>query len=417
MRVLKKISQNVVLRQSILLLSSTILSMFSLIIINFFLTHLLTPELFGNYSFLINIFTFSQIVFNFGFFQSICRLIAVSNDKRRNRELYSIGLIILFFLSILMFLSLLVYAFTSQHIKDNNLFYTFLLILPFGGVYLLTNFNELILQSDNKIFLLSISRLFPRILFVLILFTLFILEIGNNLNLILVLYFCSYLIIYLYIIYCLKPKFSNIKQRFIEVWRANCQYGFHIYIGALFAVGVSNLIGILISYFEKSNIPVGYYNIALQLSAPLALIPNVVATVSFKKFAQQDKINIKVVFFMLIVSISILALILLLARPLVGIVYGESYLESVELIKFLSIGSLLYGVADFYNRFLLSKGKGAELRNASIIVGAILLIASLLFIYLFGVKGAAYSKIIAGISYILVMIYFYGKVVRTNTVM
>ncbi|WP_455591230.1 oligosaccharide flippase family protein [Bacteroides sp.] len=401
---------NKMLGQSVGLFAATVLSMFSIIFGNYYLTRLLDPVQFGNYSFLINVFSFSQVIFNFGFLQSICRLIALSDDKEECREYYSVGLLLSFLLFILMFVSLILYAFFSENIKSNNLFFTFILIIPFGWVYLLTNFNELILQGSNDILLLSESRLLPRVIFLVVLLLIYGYKINVGINTLLLFYFLSYAIVYIYVIWKLKPLFRNVKNRIVQVWKANNSYGFHIYIGSIFAVGVSSLVSVLISYFEKDNAPVGFYNIALQLSTPLTLVPNIMATVMFKKFAVQPQISKKMVSFMFLVSLLVMVVILLIAKPLIMIIYGEQYVESVNLVNLLTFGSLLYGVADFYNRFLLSKGRGAELRNASIVVGIILFVSSILLISSFGVDGAAYSKIISGFFYILTMLFFYKKV-------
>lgn len=408
------LKQNKIFKQSVVLFTATVLSMLSVIFINYYLTRLLDPVQFGNYSFLINIFSFSQVVFNFGFLHSICRLIALSNNKEECREYYSVGLIFSFLLFLLMFISLLLYAFVSENIESNNLFFTFILVIPFGWVYLLTNFYELVLQGSNDILLLSESRLFPRIIFLIILLSIYGYKISISINAILVFYFLSYAIIYIAIILKLKPRFKNVKYRTLQVWKANSHYGFHIYVGSIFAVGISSLVSILISYFEKDNAPVGFYNIALQLSAPLTLIPNVVATVMFKHFAIQPQISKKVICFMLLISLLTMVSIILIAKPLIVTIYGEQYTASIKLVNFLALGSLLYGIADFYNRFLLSKGRGAELRNASIIVGTILFISSISLISSFGVEGAAYSKIIAGVFYILSMLFFYEKAKLSN---
>ena len=157
-----------------MLMASTVLSMLFLIAINYFLTKLLTPVQYGNYSFIINIFVFSQTIFNFGFFYSICRLVSLSENIIKIRRYYFSGILLWVFLSGIMMLSLGVYSVFSDNLRENGLLGAFLLVLPMGSVYLFTSFNELILQGSNQISLLSISRLFPRILFLLILLFFFL---------------------------------------------------------------------------------------------------------------------------------------------------------------------------------------------------------------------------------------------------
>ena len=96
------------IRQTILLLFTSIIVMILVLGINFFVTRILEKNSFGNYSLILNIFNFSQIIFNFGFFYSISRGIALIDDNLEHRELYGVGLMITLFLFILMFFCLLI---------------------------------------------------------------------------------------------------------------------------------------------------------------------------------------------------------------------------------------------------------------------------------------------------------------------
>lgn len=406
--------KNQQVKQSILLLFSTAISMLMLLGSNYFLTKIFSPEQFGNYYFIINIFVLCQTIFNFGIFQSASRLIAISDNNKKNREFYAAGLIFIFLLYILMSICLLIYALNSSNIKEKDLLHPFLIAIPFGWVYLLTNFNELLLQGSNKIGLLAQARLLPRTLFFIILGIIFYSHLSGNLNKIIVLYFVSYICSYLYIVYKIKPSFSNLKDRTKEIISANKKFGFHIYIGALISVGVTSLSGILISYYGVDNTSVGYFSIATQICAPLALIPNVMATAFFRQFANSERINPKITRNMLFLSLVCLIIVLILAKPVILYIYGNEYLDAVTLVIYLAIGALLYGIADFYNRFLLSKGKGKELRNAAFLVGISLLLANIILIKYYGAIGAAISKVIAGIIYFTAIFTLYKRVCREN---
>lgn len=378
--------------------------------INFFLTRILSKELFGDYSLVVNIFLFSQILFNFGFFYGISRLIGIEENNLKQRELYGVGLIITFFLFIIMSICLLIYTCT---IKDEIVISGLLVSIPFGWAVLLNSFNELTLQGNNKIYLLSISRFFPKLLMLISVFSVYIFNLDSkNITAILILYFLSSILPFSYILYDLQPVFKNLKANWIVIKKSVFSFGFNIYIGSVLAVGASSISGILISYFGVNNIEVGYYSIALQISAPLSLIPNVLGTVFFKKFINSKTIEYKIIVLMLVISVILFALILIGAKFVILYIYGNSYINSLKLIYYLSASSLLYGIADFFNKFLLSKGKGKELRNASILVGLTLLVSNILLISGYGAVGAAVSTIISGLMYLLVIIFYYFKSIK-----
>ena len=393
-------------------MASTILSMLFLIAINYYLTKLLTPSLYGNYSFIINIFVFSQTIFNFGFFYSICRLVSLSEDTFKIRSYYFAGILLWLFLSVTMVISLGVYSVFSENLKENDLLGSFLLVLPLGSVYLFTSFNELVLQGSNQISLLAISRLFPRIVFLLLLLFFFYSYVEVGVLGILISYFLSYIVVYGYIVYRLKPISKGCATTIREILIVNRDYGFPIYIGSVLSVGASNFVGVLLGILSVDNSSVGFYNIALQISIPLSMIPNIIATVLFKHFVSTDVISKKILCLLLLLCLFIYICIIVFSKPFIALVFGEGYLSSVALLKYMSLGFLLYGIADFFNKFLLSKGEGKELRNVSLWVGATILVISYPFIRLWGEIGASYIKLLSGIVYILFIIRLYRHSVK-----
>lgn len=398
-------------KQTLILLITSILVMILVLGINYFITRILEKNSFGNYSLVLNIFNFSQIVFNFGLFYSISRTIAIADDNSRHRELYGAGLIISFCLFIIMILCLTIFFLIFDKSTTQEVINSLLFCIPFSWVFLLNNFNELLLQGGNRILLLSFSRFMPKFFFLTFLIFIYLFTSHKiPINTILFCFIVSSTIPYFFIIYKLKPKLTNIKTRIQEIKVANNKFGFNVYVSSLFAVGASSLSGVLIGYFGINNIEVGYYNIALQLTAPLSLIPNVLATTSFKKFANSQKIDKKILSIMYVISFTLIILIFIIAKPIILMIYGDDYIECVYLLYYLSIGSLLYGIADFFNRFLLAKGKGKELRNSSFIVGGVLIISNIILINFLGAKGAAFANIISGLSYFCIIIYYYKKV-------
>ncbi len=409
MRILK-IIENKQVKQSLVLLGSTLFVMLLMIGINYFLTKILDIEQFGSYSLMINLLTFAQIFLNFGFFYAISRVIALSDSQLVQREYYGSGLILVFIFFLLMAALFLLYVSLASVIVNPKIPTSLVLIsIPFGWVFLLNNYNELVLQGNNRIDLLSQSRIFPKLIYFLIIIIVYFYYQEISLPNLLFLNFISAGGVYLYILFVLKPIFSNQKVRLRNIFFANKDFGFKIYVGSLLSVGSSSLSGILIGYLGVNNIEVGFFAIATQLSAPLALIPNVVATSYFKKFVHSSSIDSKLLLSMYVISAFILILLVIFSKYIILLIYGESFLGALPMVWMSSIGSMFYGISDFYNRFLLSRGKGQELMKASFIVGIILLLSNLIFINLWGGKGASLSVIIAGISYLSVIITYYNK--------
>jgi O-antigen/teichoic acid export membrane protein len=69
-------------------------------------------------------------------------------------------------------------------------------------------------------------------------------------------------------------------------------------------------------------------------------------------------------------------------------------------------------LGDYVNRFLQAKGKGKELRNSAFIVGFVNIVGYFLLVRFFGVIGAGVTQLMAGLVYLLAMVFFYRKYLK-----
>jgi O-antigen/teichoic acid export membrane protein len=403
--------------QVIRLFSVTLITIPIGIVTSIFLTRFLGPEKYGDYNFIASIFNFAIIFFTFGFFQASNRTLVLNHNKERAREYYGATLIILGGLFIIMSIFLYLYGIFDENLKEKGLQKLFLLIIPVSSIFLLMRYFETLFQADNRIKLLAQSRLMPKIIFglaTLVLFFFFKDVPMNKLGTLWVIFFCTQALAYLYIILKIKMSFKNFKKRTKEIWMFNKTFGLNVYLGSLFAVGFSTLTQVFIGYFGTDNSGVGFYSLALVFSMPLSFIPNTIATTHYKEFSQSKKVPKNLLLITLGLSGAALIAVWLLVPPFVSIFYGEEYAAVSSISYIVSFGVILYGMGDFFNRFLGANGQGKALRNSSFFVGAGLLIASLLLIPKWGEYGAAYAKLIAGAVYLIIIIYHYFKFINSN---
>ena len=116
------------------------------------------------------------------------------------------------------------------------------------------------------------------------------------------------------------------------------------------------------------------------------------------------------------IGLSFLALLAVwvLVPPFVNYFYGKEYGPVIQINYIVSIGVILYGFGDFFNRFLGANGQGRALRNAAFFVGGSLMVSSVLLIPKYGAYGAAYAKLIAGFIYLTTIYYNYLKFKRSR---
>lgn len=385
------------------------------IISNIFITRFLGPSAFGDFKFMTYVFSLAMVICTFGFFQAGNRAIVLSNDKFKTRELYGSMVIVLGGLFAVMSTALIIYTLVDNNIEEKGLRSVLLLVIPFTWIFLLMNYFEVLFQADNRISLLGKSRLYPKLLFFAVTFFFYFVFAGykgDRLLMIWILFMGSHVAGFLYILYQVHPVFSNMKERLKEIFHFNKTYGFNVYIGTLFNVAMNSLSGMLISYFGVDNSGVGFFSLAMTITEPLNFIPNVIATTHYKEFASKTHIGRRLTLVTIGVSVAALLLCWILVGPFINIFYGEEFKPVVILTIIGSLGIITHGLGDFYNRFMGSHGKGKALRNSAIIVGIVIFICNFTLIPAFGEKGAAYTRIISGLTYLLSMLWFYKKLVK-----
>jgi O-antigen/teichoic acid export membrane protein len=411
----KKQKNNTRFRQVLLLYGVNILGIPLGIVTSIVITRFLGPKMFGDYKFLLSLFNLSMIIFSFGFFQAGNRALVLNNDEQKSKELYGAELVITFGLFAILSIGLLGYGILDPNLKEKGLATFFLYLIPFSWIFLLVRYFEVLLQADNRIELLASTRFWPKFGFfisILIVFYVFFEFEGNKLGLIWFFYLLTQAIVFISIIFLIKPSINNLKKRIGEIWHYNRIFGIQVYIGSLIAVGFAQITAILISYFGNDNAGVGYYSLALTIAAPLSLIPNVIATTHYKDFASQTHVPRRLLLVTIGLSFAAIVLIWIIVGPFIRIFYGSDFEPVVNLTYILSIGIALHGLADFYNRFLGAHGQGKALRNSSFFVGFSLLIFSFFLVPLFGETGAVITKAITGMIYIMIIYIYYYILVK-----
>jgi len=271
---------------------------------------------------------------------------------------------------------------------------------------------EQLLQGDYKIYSLSFIRLSPKILNILILLVLYS-YFEYNLILNLEIFLLSMAIPLLAVVFWIRPRFTNLKSNSNLLWKENKYYGFPVFIGAITGVASAQIASFSISFFVD-NANVGFFALAITASMPLSMLPVSLGTTLFKDFVTLPKIPARITYYTVFIGISVLILFLLSIGYLVHWLYPPEFSPVIYLCYYTAVGSTLHGFGDFINRFISAKGKGRILRNSNFILGIINISGYTLLVYLCGIKGAAITKLVAGLAYLLNMLYFYIIIVKSE---
>lgn len=398
-------------KQTILLYASSIVGMLLGVLVSILNTHFLSPIEYGDLRYVQNIINFVSSLLLIGYFTSGSRLLAISDDDNEKRQIRGVMCVILSFTIIIVMLSMGVLAMYSEIVDKHNLTILFLISIPVCGNVLMLNYINTTAQGDNHILHISIARLVPSLLYCSIAFFIYIFC-GATPALMLLLYNGLAIIVLFYVILSTKPSFKNLKETYKVLRVENNSYGFNVYIGSLVAVSTQYIAGITLGVFCENNANVGFYTLALSLSAPMAMLPGVIGTTHFRKFSRVNRIDRRIIIASIGITILTLALFLLFIKYIVGFLYDDNYSSVSLFASILAFGTCFYGLGDLFNRFLGSHGRGREIRNSAIACGVITIIGYWVLVYFFDIYGAIVTRIVGALVYFLCMIYYYVKFTR-----
>ncbi len=396
-------------KQVVSLYSSMILNIILGIVISIITTRYLGPKEYGVFTYLVNLLTIVPILFTFGVFIATQKLVAHHKYDALRKEFLGAILVYTLISSAVMTIIIFGYSFVDDMLYKNDLGFVIRILSPMIIVYQLQLCLENYLAGDNEIGVLSINRTGPKIIF---LFSLFLI-ITFSVKKLDAFYFniiqlAGMMAIYVYTVIKLKPQFKNLRNSFSIIFKEVKVYGIHEYTGTLFDVVTDKIAAFTILYFLTSK-EVGFYSLACTVAAPLALISGVVGTTLYKDFANSNSLPSKPTKVTVILAgLSLIAFLLVIGKVFI-IFYSKAYANVIHLTYVTAFGFTMWGIADYINRFMGSHGFGKEMRNAAFIIGISNVAGFTGLVYLFGVMGAAITKLLAGLIYLLSMIYYYFK--------
>ncbi len=398
--------RNKKIKQASVLYISSIGAMFLGFLISVINTRYLGKVGYGDFKFIEVLFSFSLLFSTLGFFNTSTYLIAREENSTERKKIIGASLLLVLIASFILALLLIIYTlfFYDGHLKS----YILPLVL-FVPVVILNFSLEHLLQGLNKIYLLSILKIGPKIIFFVALLLLTFLDFS--LVNVLLLFYGSITLIVLSIL--LKVKFIIDLKALRQILRHNRKVGFPIFIGALFGVATGHLSSLLVSHFND-NTDFGYFILSLTISAPIGVMPTITGSIMMKDFVDLKRIPSKTIKTCFYVSIIILICFLVFLKPFVLFFYTEQYTPVISLAYITSFGFLMHGFGDLFIKFLYAKGHGKEMKHATMGVGIVTLIVSICLIPSLGPEGASIVKVISSFSYLSFAYFYYKKIIKSS---
>lgn len=393
--------------QSLVLLMSNIVLLFISFFTNILMSKNISPSIYGQYRYIINYLLMVPGLINLGYVNTAGRLSAVS-EKNGYGEIRNSAWTISVVLSLLyIVISIMYFGFRYIYIKDK-------VILELGYftpaviIFSLQLFLISILRGENKIKALSGIKFIPTLcIFISLIVQILVLKIIDVKIMLISYIFFNFLTI-IYFFKVMKVSFSSPLKAFKFMKKEHLSFGIKIYIGSIFGVVISQVIGLTSRTLIGAE-EYGYFSLALSFIIPFQMLTATLGNIMYKSNVKREKISVMLLSFIFLLNIVGYLIFIYLLENYFILIFSLKYIYSIYYIKYLSLYGCLLGIGDFFNRFLGAKGYGGKLMTSAILTGLSMLICYLTLIPTYKIKGLLLSYIISGFVYFLTQIYFYIK--------
>ena len=200
------------------------------------------------------------------------------------------------------------------------------------------------------------------------------------------------------------PDFFEIKFRFDKILTKKLfLFGIPVMLSGFAGVIFSYTDTIMITYFRSLK-EVGLYNVGMptaQILSRVALaLVVVLLPISSELWAKKNfkklKIGIELLYkysFILVLPLSLL--MFLFPEIILNVLFGESYLEAADVLRILSIGTIVFTIAQINNSILSGIGKPKIVSKIMLVSACFNAVLNFFLIPMIGIVGAAIATFIS----------------------
>lgn len=317
-----------------------------------YLTLVLGPEKFGLTQYAISLITYFQFFTDYGFNLSATRELAICrDDNQKISQIFSSVMFIKLCLCILSFIILLLIVMFIPKFSEDSYVY----ILTFGMVIGYMLFPTWLFQGLEYMRYTSILNIIGKIVFTVLIF-IFIHDITDYM-LVPLINSLGYILVGILGIYIALTKF-NIKITIpsIRDIKYHLREGWYVFISTI-AINMYTTTNTFLLGLLTNNTLVGYYSIAEKIILAVngllnpisqALYPFISRTVKTDDKTRSIEFIRKITKIMTLVGIVLSAGLFIFAKPIILLLFGQSYANSVIILQIISIVPLAVSLSTVF---------------------------------------------------------------------
>lgn len=366
-------------------------------------TNGLSPEDFGNYTFISSFIAFTVLFFQLGYTPTI-KLILTSQEQNEQAKTVGIGFIITLVLGLIFSQFILIFSFFVDDIFNTEVSEIFLLCSPLFFSFLFVHLFNAVGIGKGKPSIGIYFELVSRGLFALILYYFFL---NNELSVFSIIFWSTMAHIFTIVLFLflLKPDFRDLGKSWNKVKTTHKNFGRDYYLGSISNQSTFKVDDLMISAFV-SPLQLGFYALARLICSPIGLASNALNNALFRDYSKYDKIPKRIFFINSVLALSGFIIINLIGEFLVKEIFGVEYRSAVDYIFLFSLAFLFMALYQPFN-FLTAKGKGKVVRNTAFFESGVNLVGNFMLIPIIGLYGALVTTLVARLLHFFMKWYYY----------
>ena len=213
----------------------------------------------------------------------------------------------------------------------------------------------------------------------------------------------------------LRSHFTSIPKPSLALFKDNIVYGFKAYLAALFSFLVLRVDLVMVKYMLDAE-QAGYYSIAAAMADMVYMLPVVTGTILFPKLSAMTDATTKWQFTgrlasrLTLVMFFVAGFAALLAKPMLGLLYGEEFLPAVPAFIWLLPGIVMLSSNTILMNYFASIGMPLITVYSPGFALIVNFALNVKLIPKFGIIGASISSVAAyGIMLILSILFINFK--------
>lgn len=373
-----------------------------------YVTRILGPTQYGVFSLALNIVMYLQVFVEYGFALSATRKVAINSKEMSLNKLFTSVIVSRFVLYIISVLIMVAYVLIASPAEEELLC---LIVLTAALVGYCFQLNWLF-QGKQEMKFISITNVLARTISTIAIFV-FVKSTDD------VVLYCF--------LYSISPIFSNligfilasvrynvkfVRVKFLDVYEA-LKDGVYIFFTQL-SSKVFSAIGVTFLGFLATDYEVGIYSAIYKIPYILMLfwtpISQILYPISSKhiseSYSEGTKFIKKAAKYCLCIFVGISVVVAVLAKPIIGIVFGDSYASYYYLVYPL----LMWMVLGIENNFLgvqtlVGSGHDSEYSKCFQVGVVATIVFNFTLIYCFGIFGAAIAPMASELLLTLLLLF------------